>query len=202
MKSAFAAIAVAAIIISGASADGQALYAGIRGGVGIPTGDFSQSTTASGSAAFLHGASPGLGYGLDAGLGSGLVGFYGSYDRIQFDCKSESCTTSGKYRLTGYSAGVRVGVPLLPLLKPWGKAGITYNELVGSTTGASPIRVSTGKSFGYEVGGGVDIPILMGFFSLTPQVRYVRQKLNPNSSGKRPADYYTFDVGLRVRSPI
>lgn len=202
MKSAFAGIAVMATIISGTSADAQALYAGIRGGVGIPTGDFSQSTTSVGTAAFLHGASPGLGYGLDAGFGSGLVGFYGSYDRIQFDCKSESCAKSGKYHLTGYGAGVRVGVPLLPLLKPWGKAGITYNELVGSTTSLPLTRITTGKSFGYEVGGGVDIPILMGFFSLTPQVRYVRQKLDPNSSGKRPADYYTFDIGLRARSPI
>lgn len=201
MKSAFAGIVLATIAFA-SRGEGQALYAGIRGGVGVPTGDFSQTTTATGSAAFLHGASPGLGYGLDAGLGSGLVGFYGSYDRIQFDCKSEACSTSGKYRLTGYAAGVRVGVPLLPLFKPWAKAGITYNELVGSNAAASPTRISTGKSFGYEIGGGVDIPILMGFFSLTPQVRYIRQKLDPNSSGKRPADYYTFDIGLRARSPI
>jgi hypothetical protein len=62
--------------------------------------------------------------------------------------------------------------------------------------------VSTGKSPGYEVGVGVDIPIAMGFLSLSPQVRLIRQRLNPNDAGKRDANYYTFDIGLKVRSPI
>jgi hypothetical protein len=151
----------------------------------------------------MRGASPGLGYGLDAGAGAGLVGLYASYDRIQFECKDEACASSGKYELTGYAVGVRATVPLIALLKPWAKAGITYNEMKGEVgSGTNLVRVSTGRSPGYEVGAGFDVPILAGFGALTPQVRYVRQRLNPNDSGKRDANYYTFDIGIRIRTPL
>lgn len=190
-------IAVAAALSRSAGA--QALYAGVRAGTGIPSGDFSTTATGTGGAAFLRGASPGLGYGLDAGIGSPLFGFYASYDHIEFGCKSEACDVSGKYELKGYAAGVRASVPLLPLVRPWAKAGVTYNELTGT---ADSVSVSTGKGIGYEVGAGVDIPIMMGFLSLTPQVRRIRQRLSPNDGSKRAADYYTFDIGLRVRTPI
>ncbi len=191
----------ALILIGGFSRVGgaQALYGGVRVGAAIPTGNFSQNATATGNAAYLRGATSGLGYGLDAGIGSPLFGLYASYDRIQFGCESSACAASGKYELTGYAAGVRASVPLLPLFKPWAKAGITYNELKGRA-GETP--VTTGKGPGYEVGAGVDIPILMGFFSLTPQVRRVRQKLSPNDGSKRDANYYTFDIGIRVRTPL
>ena len=192
---------VAAILIFTAAAPlrSQALYFGVRGGVGIPSGDFSEKATAAGSDALLRGASPGLGYGLDAGIGSPLLGLYAGYDKIQFGCQSGACSTSGKYELTGFSAGMRVSVPLLPLLRPWAKAGITYNEMKGTANG---IAVTTGKGPGYELGAGVDIPILMGFFSLSPQVRRIRQRLEPNDAGKKDVHYYTFDLGFRVRTPL
>lgn len=194
-----ATITALLLFVAPASSEAQALYLGVRGGVGIPTGEFSEKATATGNAALLRGASPGLGYGLDAGIGSPLIGLYAGYDRIHFGCQSGECATSGEYDLTGISAGVRVSVPLLPLLKPWAKAGVTYNEMKGTVAGTS---VTTGKSPGYEVGAGVDIPILMGFFSLSPQVRRIHQRLEPNSGGKRDANYYTFDIGVRVRTPL
>ena len=199
MKSLHAITAVVLAALVSRPADAQALYAGVRVGTAIPTGDFSANATATGNAAYLRGASPGLGYGLDAGVGSPVLGLYASYDRIQFGCNSGECSTSGKYELTGYAAGVRASVPLLPLLRPWAKVGITYNELKGDVSGTA---VSTGKGLGYEIGAGADIPILMGFFSLTPQVRRIRQRLSPNDGSKRDADYYTFDLGLRVRTPL
>ena len=199
MKSLNTIFAVAAAAALTHTAGAQALYAGVRAGTGIPTGDFSTAATGAGGAALLRGASPGLGYGLDAGIGSPLFGFYASYDHIKFGCKSEACDASGKYELTGYAAGVRASVPLFPLIRPWAKAGVTYNELTGN---AGSVSVSTGKGIGYEVGAGVDIPIMMGFMSLTPQVRRIRQRLSPNDGSKRAADYYTFDIGLRVRTPI
>lgn len=187
-------------------AEAQALYAGVRGSAGIPAGEFSEKTAATGNDALLRGASAGLGYGFDAGLGSTLIGFYASYDKIRFGCQSGSCTTSGKYELTGVSAGARVAVPLLPLLKPWAKAGLTYMQMKGTAGGS---RASTGKRPGYEIAGGVEIPVLMGFFSLSPQLKLVRQKLQPviasssaTTGGKRSADFYVFSLGLNVRSPI
>jgi hypothetical protein len=200
MQSIIKAVAIAGFVgaTTAASANAQAFYAGVRVGAATPTGDFAEKSTVTGSDAFLRNATPGLGYGLDAGLGSTLLGLYGSYDRIQFGCASGGCATSGKAELTGYAAGVRASIPLLPLIKPWAKAGITYNEIKQKLpASSSAVSMSTGKKPGYEVGAGVDIPILMGFFSLSPQVRYVRQKF----SGKS-ADYYAFDIGLKLRSPL
>jgi opacity protein-like surface antigen len=206
MKSRTTIAALVCLAAAAGTADAQAVYAGVRGSAGIPTGDFSEETTATGSDALLRGASPGLGYGFDAGLGSTLIGFYASYDRIQFDCQSASCAASGKYEVTGMSAGARVGIPLLPLLKPWAKAGLTYMQMKGSAGGNA---VTTKKRPGYELGAGVDIPILMGFFSLSPQVKLVRQKLEPviasssaTTGGKRSADFYVFSLGLNIRSPF
>lgn len=201
-----AALGCIAALAPTTSASAQALYAGVRASAGIPTGGFSEKPTSTGNDALLHGAKGGLGYGFDAGLGSTLIGFYASYDKIQFGCQAESCAASGKYELTGMSAGARVGVPLLPLLKPWAKAGITYMQMKGTASGAA---VTTEKRPGYEIAGGVDIPILMGFFSLSPQVKLVRQKLEPviasssaTTGGKRSADFYVFSLGLNVRSPF
>ena len=207
MKSQFSIAALACLVATSAPpAKAQAIYAGVRGSSGIPAGDFGEETTATGNDALLRGASPGLGYGFDAGLGSTLIGFYASYDRIQFECQSGSCAASGKYEVKGVSAGARVGIPLLPLVKPWAKAGITYMQMTGSVSGTA---VTTEKRPGYEIGAGVDIPILMGFFSLSPQMKLVRQKLEPviasssaTTGGKRAADYYVFSLGLNVRSPF
>jgi len=196
-------------IASARNAEAQLFYVGVRAGAGVPTGDFAEKVSGTAQSAPLRAATPGLGYGLDAGFGAGPVGFYASYDRIRFGCASGYCEESGKYELNGFSAGVRIGVPLFPLFKPWAKAGLTYHEMTGRFPGSSGTAVTTGRSPGYEVGAGVDIPILGGFFSLSPQGRYIRQKLEPTissssvrSGGKRSADFYTFDIGLRVRSPI
>lgn len=202
---AFAA-ALTALSISSVETSAQAIYAGVRGGAGIPTGTFAEETTATGNAALLHGAAPGLGYGFEAGLGSTLLGLYASYDHIEFDCQSSSCDRSGKYDLTGMSGGVRVSVPLLPLLKPFAKAGVTYMQMKGSVSGS---EVTTKKRPGYELGAGLEIPIVMGFFSLSPQIRRVSQKLEPviasssaTTGGKRSADFYVFSIGLNIRSPF
>jgi len=206
MRNIVVCAALAAMLSVSNESDAQAIYAGVRGGVGIPTGTFSEKATATGNAALLHGAAPGLGYGFEAGLGSTLLGFYGSYDHVDFDCQSASCDTSGKYTLTGISAGVRVSVPLLPLLKPFAKAGVTYMQMKGNVSGSD---VTTEKRPGYEIGAGVEIPILVGFFSLTPQIRRVTQKLEPviasssaTTGGKRAADFYAFSLGLNVRTPF
>lgn len=200
MQSIIKVVAIAGLFgtTAATSAHAQLFYAGVRVGAATPTGDFAEKSTATGSDAFLRNGTAGLGYGLDAGLGSTLLGLYASYDHIQFGCASGACSTSGKAELTGYAAGVRASIPLLPLIKPWAKAGITYNEIKQKLpASSSAVSMSTGKKPGYEVGAGVDIPILMGFFSLSPQVRYVRQKFSGRS-----ADYYTFDIGLKLRSPL
>lgn len=193
-------------LLMSTSLEAQLFFVGVRAGAGIPTGSFAEPGNGSSADGLVRGARPGLGYGLDAGVGLGPVGLYFGTDRIQFDCQPQSCAASGKYKLTGASAGLRMGIPLFPIVKPWVKAGIAVNELTGTFSGASSgTTVTTERRPGYELGAGVDVPV-MRLFSITPQVRYVSQKLRykfpGTSGGSRGVEYYTFDLGFRLRSPI
>jgi opacity protein-like surface antigen len=182
----------------------QLLYGGVRVGAGVPSGTFAESANTTAQDGAIRGAQTGFGYGLDAGVGLGVLGFYAGYDRIDFGCEAAVCGSSGKYRLTGVSAGVRLGVPLIPIIKPWVKAGVTFNEINGTNTGTNATKIATDRNPGYELGAGIDIPVLV-LFSLTPQVRYVGQKLDLKGlsvGSKTNVSYYTFDLGFRARTPF
>ncbi len=188
----------------------QLFYVGLRGGAGVPTGSFEDPQFAS-QEQFVAGAKAGFGYGLDAGINLGPIGVYAGFDKINFECAEQSCGSSdSKYKLQGVSAGVRLSIPLVPVIKPWVKAGVTLSELEGDFgTTSSRARFTTERTPGYELGAGFDIPFAGGFFSLTPQVRYVGQKLDYKIPGlstgdeiSNDANYYTFDLGLRLRSPL
>ncbi len=198
------AAACAAISIIALPLKAQLLYVGVRAGAGVPSGTFAESAGTGSTDGSLRGATTGVGYGLDAGVGLGPIGFYAGLDRIEFGCESAACASNGKYKLAGVSAGVRVGVPLIPIIKPWVKAGVTFNEINGTATGTGVTKIATDRTPGYEVGAGIDIPILV-LFSLTPQVRYVGQKLDYkglSAGSKTNVSYYTFDLGLRARTPF
>ncbi len=185
-------------------AQGQLLYGGVRVGAGVPSGTFAESANGTSTDGAIRGATTGVAYGLDAGVGLGVLGFYAGYDRISFGCETSVCGSGGKYQLTGVSAGVRLGVPLIPIVKPWVKAGVTFNEINGTNTGTNATKIATDRNPGYEVGAGIDIPILV-LFSLTPEVRYVGQKLDLKGlsvGSKTNVSYYTFDLGLRARTPF
>ena len=211
MKFILSAAAAIGILASAAPAEAQLFYIGIRGGAGIPTGVFAD-TTQGGTAEekFLSGAKTGFGYGLDAGINLGPIGIYAGFDHINFECEVQSCSADTKYKLQGVSAGVRLSLPLFPVVKPWVKGGVTFHELEADFSGSSSApALSTDRTPGYELGAGVDIPFAGGFFSLTPQARYVGQKLDYKIPGvttgngeNRTANYYTFDLGLRIRSPL
>ncbi len=201
---------MAGLLASATPLHAQLLYVGLRGGAGIPTGSFSE-TSSSSESGVLDGARAGFGYGLDAGINLGPLGFYAGFDRMKFDCAEQSCgARDSKYKLQGVSAGVRLSVPLFPFVKPWVKGGVTFNELDAEFGDASSVpQFSTERSPGYELGAGIDIPIAGGFFSVTPQVRYVGQKLDYRIPGvttggkvSTAANYYTMDLGLRLRSPL
>ena len=210
MKLVIKAAIVIGLTAAATPAEAQLFYFGIRGGAGIPTGAFADSTQGTAQDQFLTGAKAGFGYGLDAGINLGPLGIYAGFDHINFDCEAQSCGADTKYRLQGVSAGVRLSVPLFPLVKPWAKAGVTFSELEADFAGSSSVpTLTTERTPGYELGAGVDIPIAGGFLSLTPQARYVGQKLDYRIPGvtsgdkeNRKANYYTFDLGLRLRSPI
>lgn len=168
---------LAALTIALAPLHAQGIYFGVRGGAGIPVGSFNENTSTSGSSTgLLDAAKTGFGYGLDAGLQMGVLGVYGGFDHINFDCQSASCNTDGKYRLQGLAVGLKLVPPGLSGIRPWVKGGVTFNELEGGY-GNGQTDLKTDRKPGYEIGAGLDIPIF-GLISFTPQARYVGQNFN------------------------
>jgi hypothetical protein len=210
MKSFFRATAIlAASGVAFAPLHAQGLYFGLRGGAGIPTGSFNESTAnPSSSTGVLDAAKTGFGYGADAGLQMGMLGVYGGFDHINFDCESTSCNTAGKYRLQGLAIGVKLIAPGISSFHPWVKGGVTFNELEGGY-GSGQTDLTTDRKPGYEVGVGLDIPIL-GLINITPQARYVGQNFKYKVPGvtstatedNQGVNYLTFDLGLSVHNPL
>ena len=187
----------------------QSFHLGLRGGAGIPTGAFSENP-ATAEDALVAGAKTGFGYGLDAGLGFGMFGVYAGFDKIDFDCESATCTSDGKFKLAGVSAGIRLSPPGISFIRPWIKGGVTFNELKRDYgSGASSNSLTSDRAPGYEIGAGLDIPAF-GLFAITPQVRYVGQNLkytvpgvtSPSAEPEAGVNYFTVDLGLSITNPF
>jgi hypothetical protein len=205
MKRPLVVATVFAAFAAATSLQAQGLYFGLRGGAGIPTGTFSETT---GSTTALQSAKTGFGYGADAGMGLGPIGIYAGFDHINFDCESNTCNSDGKYQLQGVTAGLRLNMPGQSMIRPFVKGGVTFNELKGGYgTGSQPL--TTEKNPGYEVGVGLDISFL-GLFSITPQARYIGQNFKydvpgVNNTAAQPesgVNYFSFDLGLQVHNPL
>lgn len=197
--------------MSASQLDAQSFHLGLRGGAGIPTGSFADDPSGAASGdALVAGAKTGFGYGLEAGVGLGMFGIYAGFDKIDFECQTTTCTSDGKYKLMGGSAGIRLSPSGMSFIRPWVKGGVTFNELKGSYGSSSTSNgLTTDRAPGYEVGAGFDIPFL-GLFALTPQVRYVGQNLkykvpgvtSPTSDDKAGVNYFTVDLGLSLTNPF
>jgi hypothetical protein len=185
--------------------EAQGIYVGLRGGAGIPTGTFSDNSGTVGQTT-LDAAKTGFGYGLDAGISLGLIGIYAGFDHINFDCESSNCNTDNKYKLQGVAAGVRLNLPGTSMIRPWVKGGVTFNELEGAV---GSTEFTTERNPGYEIAGGLDIPIL-GILSIYPQARYVGQNFKPKIPGvttpttatEQGANFFAFDLGFSVHTPF
>lgn len=200
-------VAALALLLLAPLLRAQSFSVGLRGTGSIPTGSFAEDETSSNSA-LIEGAKNGFGYGIDLAAGLGMFGVYGGFDHIKFDCETTTCQSDGKYTLQGVAVGVKLSPPAMSLLRPYIKGGVTFNDLRGGYGGSSSNRLTTDKTPGYELGLGADLS-LMGLLSLTPQVRYVGQKLkarvpgvtSPDAEGQS-VNYLSFDLGLSVHSPF
>lgn len=201
--------ALLALTLMSASASAQWFSAGLRGTGSVPTGSFAQDQSST-NTALIEGAKNGFGYGLDVGAGIGMIGAYAGFDRIKFNCETTTCRSDGEYTLQGVTVGAKLTPPMLSAFHPFVKAGVTFQNLKGGYGGSSSNRLETDQEPGFEIGAGGDIRF-MGLLSLTPQVRYVGQKLKARVPGvttttsttaSQAVNYFSFDLGLSLRTPF
>jgi hypothetical protein len=201
----FTAIIVSTLLV-GSTLSAQSISIGLRGTGSMPTGAFG-GTSGSSDEVFIEGAKAGFGYGLDVGVALGMLGVYAGFDRINFDCESSRCTSDAKYKLQGVAVGVRVAPSVAARLRPFVKAGVTFNSLEGAY-GTQSAKLTTDRAPGYEIGIGGNLS-LGGLIALTPQLRYVGQNLNAKIPGvivpegkSDGINYFTFDLGLTFATPF
>ncbi|MEO6526697.1 MAG: outer membrane beta-barrel protein [Gemmatimonadaceae bacterium] len=199
-----------ALLASPASpASAQSISFGLRGTGSFPTGSFAENSSTT-NTAVIQGAKSGFGYGAEIGLSLGPIGAYGSFDHINFDCETTTCTSDGKYTLQGVTAGLRLSLPVASRFRPFIKGGVTFNDLEGSYGSSSTSNgLTTEKNPGYELGLGADYNLL-GLISITPQARYIGQNLkrkvpgvtNTATTPNSGVNYFTFDLGLSLHTPF
>jgi len=206
MREHFTVVAIAFVLLL-SPLEAQWISIGLRGSGSIPTGEFADNTVTS-TIAKINGARSGFGYGLDVGLGVGMFGVYGGFDHIRFDCHILTCSSEGRYTLSGVSAGLKLSPFRGSVVSPFVKSGVTFNELQGSYGGTTSHTLTSDRAPGYELGSGVDVSVL-GLVTLTPQLRYIGQQLKIRVPGvtSPPADgqgvnYLSFDLGLTVHTPF
>ncbi len=214
MSSTRALVGIVALLVGAGGVQGQGFSIGLRGGGGIPLGTFAQAAAASQSGtsgtnqALLSGAKTGFGYGLDAGLSMGFIGLYAGFDHVQFNCNDPQCGSQGQYTLGGVSGGVRLTFLQHGMIRPWAKGGVTLADLKGSYGSGQNGNLTTDRTPGYEIAGGIDIPLL-GLLAFSPQVRYVGQNargikipgVTVQTSGSAPqqtVNYLKFELGLAL----
>jgi hypothetical protein len=166
-----------------------------RGSMAFATGDFPTGATTAG------GASSGWGVGVSAAYSfiPGLA-IYAGLDRFTFGVSDDAqLPADAEFVDNGFVAGARARLPLPMAATPWVRGGALFRTLQvrggGVDGGADP---RSDRSPGFEVGGGVDIPLGM-VLSFTPSVLYRSYRPEFGGEGERNVRYIDAGVGMRVR---
>lgn len=165
----------------------------VRGGYGIPTGDFSNDV----------GAEADFGFGASAAMMlSRSVGLYAGWARDRFDC--EACTGGDRLHVSGWEAGATFMVPGRYGIAPWLRAGAIWHRTSFEFAEAD---FQTDREWGFQAAFGVDVPI-GEWFSLSPAIRYNTVDPTIDVDDFDDADfaagtvqYLSLDLGLRLHLP-
>lgn len=184
-----ALLAASALAASGAQAQILPFSFEVRGGMGIKTEEFRPGDTSTTT------ASGGVGFGANAAIDFlPGVAVYGGYDRYAFNAEIDGA--DAEYIDQGFVAGAKVTPPIGALLgfRPWVRGGVLFHELE-----LTEVNEKSGRSTGFEVGGGIDIPLGL-VLSFTPGVIY--RQYSPDygddaNDGK--VSYFDLSLGLRAR---
>ncbi|HXF23631.1 MAG TPA: outer membrane beta-barrel protein [Gemmatimonadaceae bacterium] len=178
--------AVAAIVISSATVAGaqsvtsatKPFSLGLSGGASIPTGDLSNSVNT------------GYNIGGHVGLGSPAIpiGFRGDVNYDNFGAKGSG---NANAHVWSYTANAVYDVPTMTGIRPYIIGGIGgFKPGVSTSSGGSTYSASSGTKFGFDLGGGLTIP-LSGFNAFV-EARY--NHFNNDGGGSTSFVPITFGV--------
>jgi hypothetical protein len=161
----------------------------VRGGAWLPTSDLV------GAQGFEGSASTDASFGVHFVLRRGLISFVAGFSEHRFGCTAVGCGEAVDFVSTAWDLGVRVNLREAGIV-PWVSLGATaalFDAHVDAGGGVA--REASDRSWGYEVGAGVLVP-LGGPFALNPGVRYGRSDADFASRGRMETRHFIADVGI------
>jgi hypothetical protein len=165
----------------------------VRGGVGIPVGDFNDGA----KMGWIVGGT--VRYRTNE-----AIDLYGGFDYASFppddDLDFEGVNVD--FRDYGVRAGVRADLQLAmaPTIVPWIEAGLLVNRTsVKASDGSNSATVDADWALGAEAGVGFAIPIGPRA-ALTPGVRFRTHKADfGDDLGNTTINYFAIDLGVLVK---
>jgi len=168
----------------------------LRGGLGVPTGEFAEDLN------------PGFGFGI-LGLYSILpetVQLYAGYERYAFEMPDEDDedfgTLSGSGIAKGFRGGARLHLGAAGRVQPFAAAGLIYQSLASSVRmGGFGFSLETDRTIGFEVEGGFELDVSTNLpLRLTPAVRYRQHPMRLDAFGELAESgtisSVVFEIGL------
>ena len=141
------------------------------GGLGFPP------PISSGAQGFEGSASTDASFGVHFVLRSGLISFVAGFSEHRFGCTAAQCGEAVDFVSTPWDLGVRVNLREVGIV-PWVSLGATSALFDAHIeAGGAAAREASDRSWGYEVGAGVLVPV-GGPFALNPGMRYGRSDVD------------------------
>lgn len=173
------------------TAHGQTLPVSVelRGGAGIPTGDWNEDDI----------AETAIGFGAAVKFAATpMVGIYGGWDRFTFGTKEGSFNSDVKLKDSVFRVGADINVPAAALpVAPFVTAGIVYGKTEAE---AGSNNWETDSSIGFE--GSVGVQFAAGPVAVRPAVGYRSRSVEYPGSGQFAIDetlqYLTFVIGVSL----
>ena len=152
---AIAAIALSSAAVAGAqgvTSETKPISLGFSGGASIPTGDLSSYTN--------------TGYNVGGHIALGMAGLpIGLRGDVNYDNFGAKGSGNSNVHIWSYTANAVYEVPAMTGIRPYIIGGVGgFTPGASYSNGGTTVTASGGTSFGFDVGGGLTIP-LSGFIA-------------------------------------
>ena len=178
---------------SAAQAQSLPLSIELRGGAGIPSGDWNEEDI----------AETALGFGAAVKFAATpMVGIYGGWDRFSFGTDEDAFSSDVTLKDSVFRLGADVNVPAATLpVAPFVTAGIVYGKTEAESEGeGGSSSYETDSSIGFE--GAVGVQFGAGPVQVRPAVGYRSRSVEYPGSGQFAIDetlsYITFVIGVSL----